>query len=132
MVKKIFTSIGKVALWLIGVWIALVLLLEVCLSPAVMSKVIKKVTAEYIDGTLDFTKAHISLFKRFPSLYVDIEDFCLTYQETVLTSRKRPEHRDGCCIMDVVKAQIHLPPSRVSRPASGCSPFCEGRSTYHT
>lgn len=79
MVKKIFTSIGKVALWLIGVWIALVLLLEVCLSPAVMSKVIKKVAAEYVDGTLDFTKARISLFKRFPSLYVDIEDFCLTY-----------------------------------------------------
>lgn len=79
MAKKIFTIIGKALLGIIGAWIALLLLLEACLSPAVMSKIVRKVAAEYIDGSLDFTTARASIFKRFPSLYVDIEDFSLTY-----------------------------------------------------
>lgn len=79
MAKKIFIIIGKVLLGVLGAWIALLLLLEVCLSPAVMSKIINKVAAEYVDGSLDFTTARASIFKRFPSLYVDIEDFSLTY-----------------------------------------------------
>lgn len=79
MVKRIFSIIGKVLLGISGIWIGLLIILELTLSPAVTSKVVKKVAAEYIDGSLDFSKARISLFKRFPSLYVEIEDFCLTY-----------------------------------------------------
>ena len=79
MAKRILTIIGKVVLGLLGTWIALLVILEIALSPAVTSKVIRKVAAEYVDGNLDFSKARVSLFKRFPSLYVDIEDFSLTY-----------------------------------------------------
>lgn len=79
MARKIFIILGKVIAGLLGAWIALLLLLEVCLSPTVMSKIVRKVASEYVDGTLEFTKARASIFKRFPSLYVDIEDFCLTY-----------------------------------------------------
>ena len=79
MAKKILSIIGKVILGIIGIWLALLIILELSLSSAVVSKVVKKVATEYIDGTLDFSKARVSLFKRFPSLYVEIEDFCLTY-----------------------------------------------------
>jgi uncharacterized protein involved in outer membrane biogenesis len=79
MTKKILIILGKVILGIVGAWIALLLILEICLSSAVVSRVINSVATEYIDGTLDFTKARVSFFKRFPSLYVEIEDFCLTY-----------------------------------------------------
>lgn len=79
MAKRILTIIGKVVLGLIGAWLAILIILELSLSSTVVSKVVKKVAAEYVDGTLDFSKARVSLFKRFPSLYVEIEDFCLTY-----------------------------------------------------
>lgn len=79
MAKRILSIIGKVIIGLIGSWLAILIILELSLSSAVVSKVIKKVSVEYIDGTLDFSKARVSLFKRFPSLYVEIEDFCLTY-----------------------------------------------------
>ena len=79
MAKRILSIIGKVFIGLIGSWLAILIILELSLSSAVVSKVIKKVSVEYIDGTLDFSKARVSLFKRFPSLYVEIEDFCLTY-----------------------------------------------------
>ncbi len=79
MIKRIFSIIGKVVLGLLGTWISLLVILEIALSPAVTSKVIRKVAAEYVDGSLEFSKARVSLFKRFPSLYVDIEDFSLTY-----------------------------------------------------
>ena len=79
MAKRILTIIGKVVLGLIGAWLAILIILELSLSSTVVSKVVKKVAAEYVEGTLDFSKARVSLFKRFPSLYVEIEDFCLTY-----------------------------------------------------
>lgn len=79
MIKKTFLIAGKVLLGVIGVWAALLVLVEILLSPPVTSKIVNKVAAEYIDGNLEFTKARISLFKRFPSIYVDIEDFSLTY-----------------------------------------------------
>ena len=79
MAKRIFSIIGKVILGILAAWIILIAILEFSLSPTVMSRIVKKVAAEYVDGTLDFSKARVSLFKRFPSLYVEIEDFCLTY-----------------------------------------------------
>lgn len=79
MTKRIISIITKIALGILGVWIGLLLILEIALSPAVTSKVVKKVAAEYVDGSLDFSKVRVSLFKRFPSLYVEIDDFCLTY-----------------------------------------------------
>lgn len=79
MTKRIIFIITKIALGILGVWIGLLLILEIALSPAVTSKVVKKVAAEYVDGSLDFSKVRVSLFKRFPSLYVEIDDFCLTY-----------------------------------------------------
>jgi hypothetical protein len=66
MAKKIFTIIGKALLGIIGAWIALLLLLEAYLSPTVMSKIVRKVAEEYVDGSLDFTTARASIFKRFP------------------------------------------------------------------
>ena len=79
MTKRIISIITKIALGILGVWIGLLLILEIALSPSVTSKVVKKVAAEYVDGSLDFSKVRVSLFKRFPSLYVEIDDFCLTY-----------------------------------------------------
>lgn len=79
MAKRILTIIGKALLGFASAWIALLIILEIALSPAVTSKVVRKVAAEYVDGNIDFSKARISLFKRFPSLYVGIEDFSLTY-----------------------------------------------------
>ena len=79
MAKKILTILGKVILGVLGIWLALLIILELSLSSAVVSKVVKKVATEYVDGNLGFSKARVSLFKRFPSLYVEIEDFCLTY-----------------------------------------------------
>ena len=79
MTKRIISIITRIVLGILGVWIGLLLILEIALSPAVTSKVVKKVAAEYVDGSLDFSKVRVSLFKRFPSLYVEIDDFCLTY-----------------------------------------------------
>lgn len=79
MVKKTLLIFGKTILWITGILASLLVLVEMLLSPAVASKIINHVASEYIDGNLEFSKARISLFKRFPSLYVDIEDFSLSY-----------------------------------------------------
>ena len=79
MMKRIFKITYKTILWILGIWLGLLLILEVVLSPSIASKIVHSIATEYIDGDLNFSKVRVSMFKRFPSLYVEIDDFSLTY-----------------------------------------------------
>jgi uncharacterized protein involved in outer membrane biogenesis len=79
MNKRVFKIAYKTILWILGIWLGLLLLLEIVLSPSVASKIVHSIADEYIEGDMNFTKVRVSMFKRFPSLYVEIDDFSLTY-----------------------------------------------------
>ena len=76
---KICKTICKVILWFAGIWIALFAILELALSPSVMTKLVNKYANEYVDGELKFSKASISMFRRFPNVVLSLEDFSITY-----------------------------------------------------
>ena len=76
---RIFKICGKVILWFVGIWIALFGILELVLSPSVMTGLVNKYANEYIDGELKFSRASISMFKRFPNVVLNLEDFSITY-----------------------------------------------------
>ena len=74
-----FKICGKIILWFVGIWIALFGILELVLSPSVLTGLVNKYANEYIDGELKFSKASISMFKRFPNVVLSLEDFSITY-----------------------------------------------------
>lgn len=77
--KRILKRLLKALLWIAGIWLALLMILQVALSPAVLSKVVDKLAPQYIDGDLSFSKIRISMFRYFPNVGIALEDGALTY-----------------------------------------------------
>ena len=69
----------KSVLWFIGIWAVLLVTLQFALSEKVLTKIANKYAAEYIEGEVEFGKASISMFKRFPRVFITLEDFHVTY-----------------------------------------------------
>ena len=70
---------GKVLLWIAGIWIAAVLLIEAALTSQLATKAVNRLAGEYIDGNLEFGKVSVSIFRDFPNLSLVLEDFRITY-----------------------------------------------------
>ncbi len=87
--KKRWRILLKVALWGVGAWAALLVILQVTLSEKVLTRLVNKYAAEYIDGELSFGKASISMFKRFPRVFLTLEDFALTYPADRFTTQEK-------------------------------------------
>ena len=79
MVGKIFRVLLKSVLWVVGIWAALLILMEAVLSESVLTGIVNKYAAEYVDGDLKFGNASVSMFRRFPNITVSLEDFSITY-----------------------------------------------------
>ena len=77
--RKWWKVILKVALWIIGIWAVLLVTLQAVLSEKVLTKLVNKYAAEYIDGDISFGSASVSMFKRFPRIFLSLDDFSITY-----------------------------------------------------
>lgn len=76
---KRFRKVIKALLWAAGIWAALLIVIEIVLSSATVTKIVNRYAAEYIDGDLSFGKVSVSAFRHFPTLSLTLEDFSLTY-----------------------------------------------------
>ena len=72
-------TVLKSALWFIGIWAALLVTLQFTLSEKVLTRIVNKYAAEYIEGEVAFGKASVSMFKQFPRVFITLEDFRITY-----------------------------------------------------
>ena len=70
---------AKVILWIAAVAMAIMVLLEIVLSGAVLTGIVSRVADEYVDGDIHFGKVRASLFRRFPATTLTLEDFHITY-----------------------------------------------------
>ena len=77
--SKILKIVGKTLLWIAGIWLALLIVLEIALSGPVLTRIVNRYTAEYIDGDLQFGKVSASMFRRFPAVVLTLDDCSLTY-----------------------------------------------------
>jgi len=78
--KKRWQVIGlKVAAWFVGAIVALLVVVQIILSPAVATRLVNKYAPQFIDADLTFGKAGISLIRNFPNLSVRLSDALLTY-----------------------------------------------------
>ena len=77
--KRILTVLLKTAGWVVGIWLALLIILQVALSPAILTEVINRYAEENLEADLKFGNAYVSVFERFPKISLTLEDFSLTY-----------------------------------------------------
>ena len=72
-------KILKVLMWIAGIWLAILLVLQVLVSPKVLSGIVDKFASEYIDGDLSFSRVRLRMFRHFPNVGISIENCALTY-----------------------------------------------------
>lgn len=77
--RKWWKILLKAVLWFIGIWAILLVALQLTLSEKVLTKLVNKYAAEYIDGDISFGGAEVSMFKRFPRVFLSLDDFSITY-----------------------------------------------------
>ncbi len=66
-------------LWVLGIWAAILIMLQVILSPVIVGRIVDRFSSEYIDGDLRFEKIKVNMFRHFPNVGLVIEDGSLTY-----------------------------------------------------
>ena len=77
--KKWWKTILKILLWFIGIWGALLVIMQLVLSEKVLTRLVNRYATEYIDGDVSFGSASVSMFKRFPRIFLTLDDFAVTY-----------------------------------------------------
>ena len=77
--KRVWKTVLKICAWVVGIWIALLGILQIMLSPAVLTGLVKKYAGEYVDADLCFKNVGISMFRAFPNVELKMEDCAVTY-----------------------------------------------------
>lgn len=77
--KKVGKTILKTVLWITGIWAAVLLIVQIVLSPAFLTKILNDFSDNYIDGDLRFGRAGVSVFRHFPNISLTLSDVSLTY-----------------------------------------------------
>ena len=79
MSRNSIKTVLKWMAWITGIWMTILVALELFLTSSALTGIVNKVASEFIDGELSFGKVELSMFKRFPSACLTMEDFSITY-----------------------------------------------------
>lgn len=134
MVRRIL----KILAWIAGVWAALLVIAQIILSSAILTKVVNNIAEEYVDADVSFGSARVSLLRRFPKVSLTLEDFSITYPaerydtlekagvqghllyhgtaETADTLASFKEFSASARLLPLLKGEIHIPHIRLVRP----------------
>ena len=77
--KKALRISGIVLASLLGLILLILIALPFVLNSKVVTKLVDKYAAEYIDGDLEYSRLHVSLYKHFPRVGITLEDVAVTY-----------------------------------------------------
>lgn len=77
--KAIIGRLFRGLLWIAGIWASLLIILQAVFSSDVLGKIIEDLTAEYIDGTLEFESVKVNMFRHFPYAGIVMKNGSLTY-----------------------------------------------------
>ena len=66
-------------LWTVGTLLSLLIVMELILSSPLPARIVNRVASEYIDGQIHIGNVSASMFRKFPSTILTLEDFHITY-----------------------------------------------------
>lgn len=150
---RIPAIIAKTALWIAGIWIGLMVIIQIVLSPAVLTKTANKIAAEFVDGEISFGKAYVSVLKHFPKVTLSLEDFTITYPaerfdsleragvqghmlyhgtgETADTLASFKELSASLRLLPLVKGEFHIPHVSLVQPRIFAHSYNEGTANWN-
>ena len=69
----------KIAASLAGIWAGLLLILQLTLSPAILTDIVGKFANSYLDADLEFESIGVSMFRNFPDIRLKMDNCAVTY-----------------------------------------------------
>ena len=128
----------KIAAWVAGIWLAIMIIVQIVLSSSILTGLINKYADQFIDGDITFGKAQVSVFRRFPKVSMTLEDFSITYPSERYDSLERAGVQghmlySGCAdtadtlasfkefsasirLIPLIKGEIHIPHVNLVKP----------------
>ena len=128
----------KIAAWVAGIWLAIMIIVQIVLSSSILTGLINKYADQFIDGDITFGKAQVSIFRRFPKVSMTLEDFSITYPSERYDSLERAGVQghmlySGCAdtadtlasfkefsasirLTPLIKGEIHIPHVNLVKP----------------
>ncbi len=77
--KKVGKTLLKVVLWIVGIWLVLIIALQIVMSPKMLTKIVNNVTTGLVEGDLEFGRVSASVFRHFPYVTVSLDSVSITY-----------------------------------------------------
>lgn len=77
--KGVLRRILGLLLWLIGIFAALVLILQVVFTSSMMTDIVNRYASEYVDGDVNFGNVQVNMFRRFPNISLAMDNVSVTY-----------------------------------------------------
>lgn len=87
--KSIGRRLTKILAGILGFWICSICLMEILLSTSLVTDTVNKVASQYIDGKISFGKVSASVFRKFPAVTINLEDFIITYPSDRFAQEKQ-------------------------------------------
>lgn len=66
-------------LWFAGIFLALVLILQLVFTSSMLTNVVNRYADEYVDGDVNFGDIEVNMFRRFPNISLRMDDVSVTY-----------------------------------------------------
>lgn len=76
---RVRKAVLKVCAWALGIWIGILCVLQIVLSPSVMTGIVEKYANEYVSADLSFRNIGISMFRAFPNVELRMNSCTVTY-----------------------------------------------------
>ena len=151
--KAVLGIIGRTAMVLAGIWLAVLIAIQIVLSPRTVDRLIDRYASEYVDGQIHIGKASMSVFRHFPNIGITLEDFDITYPSERFNEIEKKgaqghlmhkgcsENTDtlasfrkfsvGVSIPALLSGTISVPYMRLDQPRVFAHSYADGRANWN-
>lgn len=139
--KRIARAAGKllrIAGWTAASIAVLLLIVQLILGPGVLTPLVNKTVSQYIDGNFSTGKVYVSLFRHFPAVSANIDDFVISYPSSRFTRDSLDNRTDTLAsfrkfnvavnVLSLIKGEINLKSIELDRPRATLKFFGDGSS----
>ena len=78
-IKKASKITGKVILWILGIWIGLLIIIQIVLLPPIFTRIANSLANKYVNADVSIGRAYGSVLRQFPRISFEVEDLEITY-----------------------------------------------------
>ena len=145
---KIFRNI---LLTIVGIWAVILIVLQIALTPGVLTAAVNKAASRMVDGDVSFGKVRASVFRHFPYVSVTFDSLAVTYPSDRFekygagkdwyTRQGRGETCDTLMSFDrlsaalnlssLIAGQINIPLVTLSKPRIYATSYNDSTATWN-